>query len=65
MITEYTPGLTVAYKVGVAGQTTTTLNINNLGAVTVVKNATSAVSTSYPVNSVVILTYTLDGTTAY
>lgn len=65
LITAYTPGLTVAYKVGIAGQTSTTLNINNLGAVTVVKNATTAISTTYPVNSVVLLTYTLDGTTAY
>lgn len=65
LITEYIPGLTIAYKIGVAGQTTTTLDINGLGAVTVVKNATTAISTAYPVNSVVILTYTLDDTTAY
>ena len=64
-ITEYYAGLTVAYKLNVAGATTTTLNINNLGAVTVVKNASTAISTAFPAGSVVILTYTLDGTTAY
>lgn len=64
-ITQYYPGLMIAYKISTAGSTTTTLNINNLGAVNVVKNATSAISTSYAVNSVVLLVYTLDGTTAY
>lgn len=59
-ITEYYAGLTVAYKLNVAGATTTTLNINNLGAVTVVKNAATAVGTSFPVGSIVILTYTVD-----
>jgi hypothetical protein len=64
-ITEYYPGLTIAYKVPVAGATTTTLKINSLAAVTVVKNSTTAISTAFPVGSIVILTYTLDGTTAY
>lgn len=59
-ITEYYAGLTVAYKLNVAGATTTTLNINNLGAVTVVKNAATAVGTSFPVGSILILTYTVD-----
>lgn len=64
-ITAYYEGLTVAYKIPVAGASTTKLNINNLGAVTVVKNATTAISTSYPVNTVALLVYTLDGTAAY
>lgn len=64
-ISEYYAGLMIAYKIGTAGSTTTTLNINNLGAVTVVKNATSAISTSFAVNSVILLVYTVDGTTAY
>lgn len=64
-IKEYTPGLTVLYKVPVAGASPTTLNINNLGAVTVVRNATTSVSTNYPVNSIVTLTYTVDSGTAY
>ena len=64
-ITAYYEGLTVAYKVPVKGASTTKLNINSLGAVTVVKQVTTAVSTSYDVNAVVLLVYTLDGTTAY
>lgn len=64
-ISEYYAGLMIAYKISTAGSTKTTLNINNLGAVTVVKNATSAISTSYAVNSVILLVYTVDGETAY
>lgn len=65
-ITEYYDGLMVAYKVGVAGASGLTLNINNLGAVSVVRNATSAITTHYGVNSVVFLTYTVDSDgTAY
>jgi hypothetical protein len=55
----------VAYKIDSAGSTTTTLNINNLGAVPVVRNASTAISTVYPVDSVAIFIYTVDGTTAY
>lgn len=63
-ITEYYDGLTLLYKVAVAGVSGgTTLNINGLGAVSVVRNATTAITTTYPVNSVVLLTYdTVDGT---
>lgn len=64
-ITGYYPGLTVLYKVPVAGASATTLNINGLGAVPVVRNATTAISTTCPVNSVVMLTYTEDSGTAY
>lgn len=64
-ISAYYEGLMIAYKIGTAGSTTTTLNINNLGAVTVMKNNNSAISTSFPVNSVIFLVYTLDGETAY
>lgn len=65
-ITEYYNGLTIAFKVGTAGSTTTTLNINNLGAVTVVRNATTGISTACPVNGVLLLTYTVDSNgTAY
>lgn len=66
-ITEYYVGLVLAYKIGVAGLSGgTTLNINNLGAVTVVKNATSAISTNFAVNSVIFLVYTIDSDgTAY
>lgn len=64
-ITAYYDGLMIAYKIGVAGASTTTLNINGLGAVKVVRNATTAISTVYPVNSVLFLVYTVDSGTAY
>ena len=59
-ITSYYPGLTVAYKLDNVGSDTTSLEINSLGAVTVVRNATTAVKTSYPVGAVAFLTYTVD-----
>ena len=65
-ITSYFSGLTILYKVVTAGSTTTTLNINNLGAATVVRNATTGISTACPVNGVLLLTYTVDSDgTAY
>ena len=57
-ITEYYDGLTIAYKIGIAGASTTTLNINSLGAKTVYRQASSKVTTHYPVGSVVLLVYT-------
>ena len=57
-ITEYFDGLTIAYKLNVAGVSGgTTLNINGLGAAPVMRNASTAVTTIYPVASVLILTY--------
>lgn len=64
-IDSYYDGLMIAYKVGVAGASTTTLNINGLGAVKVVKNNNTVISTSFAVNSVLFLVYTVDGSTAY
>ena len=65
-IIEYYPGLMIAYKVGIAGASSLTLNINNLGAVPVVRNATTAVTTHYSVGSVLFLVYTVDsGGSAY
>lgn len=62
-ITEYYAGLTIAYKVGIAGVSGgTTLNINSLGAVAVIRNTSSAVTTHYGVSVVIILTYTVDST---
>lgn len=63
-IASYYNGLTIAYKVGIAGASNLTLNINNLGAVPVVRNVSTDVTTHYGVNSVVILTYTDDDGTA-
>ena len=58
-ITAYYKGLTVAYKLNVAGASTTTLNINGLGAKTVYINA-GKMTTHVPVGSIVVLVY--DGT---
>lgn len=55
-ITSLYNGLTVAYKIGIKGASTTTLNINGLGAKTVKRNDGN-LTTHIPVNSVVILVY--------
>lgn len=57
-ITEYFDGLTVAYKTNIAGVSGgSTLNINGLGAIPVKRNAETAVTTTYPAGSVILLTY--------
>lgn len=63
-ITEYFDGLTIAYKIPIDGASTTTLNINGLGAKTVRRN-TNNLTTHLPVNTVVILTYTTISGTGY
>ena len=59
-ISSYYDGLTIKYKIGVAGQSTTTLNINNLGAKTVYLYNTTKLTTQFPVNSIINLTYHQD-----
>lgn len=59
-ITEYYDGLTIAYRIPIAGSSTTTLNINGLGAKTVYYNYNAKVRTQYPVKTVIILTYVTD-----
>ena len=59
-ITEYYDGLAIRYKIGVAGQTTTTLNINNLGAKPIYLFNTTKVTTQFPVNSIINLIYHTD-----
>ena len=59
-ITEYYDGLMISYKPSIAGATGLTLNINNLGAIPVVRNASTAVTTNYGVGSVLFLVYTVD-----
>ena len=59
-IDAYYDGLTIKYKIGVAGQTTTTLNINNLGAKTVYLFNTTKLTTHFPVGSIIHLTYHAD-----
>lgn len=57
-ITEYYDGLTILFKLNVAGVSAgSTLNINGLGACEVRRNATTAVTTTYPAGSIVMLTY--------
>lgn len=59
-ITEYYDGLAIRYKIGVAGQTTTTLNINGLGAKRVYRFNTTTLTTHFPVGSIVNLIYHAD-----
>lgn len=59
-ITEYYDGLAIRYKIGVAGQSTTTLNINGLGAKTVYRFSTTKLTTQFPVGSVINLIYHTD-----
>ena len=59
-IVSYYEGLMIVYKVGIAGADSTTLNINNLGAIVVKMNASTSVTTHYDVNSILFLVYTID-----
>jgi hypothetical protein len=56
-INEYTDGLTIIYVPKVAGASTTTLNINNLGAKTCHYTGTSKLTTHYAANTPILLTY--------
>jgi hypothetical protein len=59
-ITEYYDGLTIRYKIGVVGQSTVTLNINDLGAKTVYRFNTTKLTTHFPVGSIIHLIYHSD-----
>lgn len=56
-ITDYYDGLTIRYKIGIEGQSTVTLNINNLGAKTVYRFDTTKLTTHFPVGSIIHLIY--------
>ena len=56
-ITDYYDGLTVNFKIGIAGANPTTLNINGLGAKTCYLRGTSKVTTHYAVGTMVLFTY--------
>ena len=56
-LTEYYDGLLILYKPSVAGASTTTLNINSLGAKTCYANNTSKLTTHFPVNQPILLSY--------
>ena len=59
-LTAYYDGLLILYKPSVAGATTTTLNLNNLGAVTCYVNNTTKLTTHHPVNQPIMLVYSAD-----
>lgn len=63
-LAAYYDGLTIAFKLGIDGASTTTLNINGLGAKTVRRN-TGGLTTHLPINSVVVLVYTTISGTSY
>lgn len=56
-ITSYYNGLAILYRTPVAGASTTTLNINELGARNCYVRGSTKLTTHYPVDSLVILTY--------
>lgn len=56
-IRSYFDGLTIKYKIGVVGESTTTLNINGLGARTIYRFSTTKLTTQFPVGSIIRLTY--------
>ena len=56
-ITEYSDGLTIMYVPAVAGASTTTLNINGLGAITCYYNNSNKMTTHYAVGTPILLTY--------
>ena len=60
-IIELTEGLTIIYVPAVAGASTTTLNINGLGAKTCYYSGTSKLTTHYPVGTPILLTYHNNG----
>ena len=55
-VSEYYNGLTVLYVPKVAGASTTTLNINGIGALTCYYTGTSKLTTHYPVGTPILLT---------
>lgn len=58
VITNYFDGLTILYRINIAGTSEgTTLNINNLGARPIIRNSSSEVTTHYGVGTILLLTY--------
>jgi len=62
-ITALEEGLTIIYVPHVAGASTTTLNINGLGAKTCYYSGTSKLTTHYPVGTPILFTYRNNGWT--
>lgn len=63
--TDYYDGLVVAYDIGIAGATTTTLNINGNGAKTVYLRGTTKLTTHYAVGTIILLVYSADADAWY
>ena len=59
-LTAYYDGLLILYKPSVAGASTTTLNLNNLGAKTCYINNTTKLTTHFPVNQPILLVYSAE-----
>ena len=59
-LTAYYDGLLILYKTPVAGATTTTLNLNSLGAKTIYTSGTSKLTTHFPINQPMLLVYSTD-----
>lgn len=56
-LTEYYDGLLILYKPAIAGASTTTLNLNSIGAKTCYINNTSKLTTHFPANQPILLVY--------
>lgn len=56
-LNSYYFGLTILYETTVEGAEETTLNLNGLGAKTIYKYGVTKLTTEYPANSIVLLTY--------
>lgn len=56
-ITSYYNGLSILYRPSVSGASTTTLNINGLGAKTCYVRGSTKLTTHYSIDSLIILTY--------
>ena len=56
-LTEYYDGLMILYKSPVAGGSTTTLNLNNIGAKTCYLNSNTKLTTHFPANQPILLIY--------
>lgn len=59
-LTAYYDGLLILYKTPVAGATTTTLNLNSLGAKTIYTSGTTKLTTHFPINQPMLLVYSTD-----
>ena len=56
-ISAYYTGLAILYKPSIAGASTTTLNINSLGAKKCFRNNADSLTTHYPAGSVILFVY--------